>query len=86
MSTVIVIGAGFGGLAAAVRLAARGHDVHIFEKQDKPGGKAYVLEVDGFRFDTGPTVITAPFMFDDLWRAAGRRREEYCIFKRHFRM
>jgi len=81
VSTVIVIGAGFGGLAAAVPLAARGHDVHIFEKQDKPGGKAYVLEVDGFRFDTGPTVITAPFMFDDLWRAAGRRREEYVEFR-----
>ena len=69
MSKVLIIGAGFGGLAAAVRLAARGHDVEIFEKQDKPGGKAYVLEVDGFRFDTGPTVITAPFLFDDLWRA-----------------
>lgn len=77
MSKVIIIGAGFGGLAAAVRLAARGHTVEIYEKQDKPGGKAYVLEVDGFRFDTGPTVITAPFLFDDLWRAAGRRREDY---------
>ncbi|NWG20211.1 MAG: phytoene desaturase [Chloroflexi bacterium] len=77
VSKVIIIGAGFGGLAAAVRLAARGHTVEIYEKQDKPGGKAYVLEVDGFRFDTGPTVITAPFLFDDLWRAAGRRREDY---------
>lgn len=81
MSKIIIIGAGFGGLAAAVRLAARGHEVEIFEKQDKPGGKAYVLEVDGFRFDTGPTVITAPFLFDDLWRAAGRRREEYVEFR-----
>lgn len=81
MSKVIIIGAGFGGLAAAIRLAARGHEVEIFEKQDKPGGKAYVLEVDGFRFDTGPTVITAPFLFDDLWRAAGRRREEYVEFR-----
>lgn len=81
MSKVIVIGSGFGGLAAAVRLAARGHDVEIFEKQDKPGGKAYVLEVDGFRFDTGPTVITAPFLFDDIWKAAGRRREDYFELK-----
>lgn len=74
---IIVIGAGFGGLSAAIRLAARGHCVEIFEKADQPGGKAYVIERNGYRFDAGPTVITAPFMFDDLWRVAGRRREDY---------
>lgn len=74
---IIVIGSGFGGLGAAVRLAARGHDVQLFEKRDKPGGRAYVYEINGFKFDAGPTVITAPFMFDDIWQAAGKRREDY---------
>ncbi len=77
MSRITVIGSGFGGLAAAIRLAAKGHDVELFEKRDKLGGRAYVYEIDGFRFDGGPTVITAPFMFDDLWAAAGKRREDY---------
>lgn len=77
MSKVIVIGSGFGGLGAAIRLAAAGHDVEIFEKLDKPGGRAYVFEMDGFKFDAGPTVITAPFLFDDLWAVAGKRREDY---------
>lgn len=77
MSRIIVIGSGFGGLAAAIRLAAQGHDVTIFEKRDKLGGRAYVYEVNGFKFDGGPTVITAPFMFDDLWQAAGKRRQDY---------
>ncbi len=77
MSKIIVIGSGFGGLSAAIRLAARGHQVDIFEKRDKLGGRAYVYEINGFKFDGGPTVITAPFMFDDLWAAAGKRREDY---------
>lgn len=77
MSKVIVIGSGFGGLGAAIRLAAKGHDVEIFEKRDKLGGRAYVYDVNGFKFDGGPTVITAPFMFDDIWATAGKRREDY---------
>ena len=80
MSKIIVIGSGFGGLAAAIRLAAKGHDVEVFEKRDKLGGRAYVYEMNGFKFDGGPTVITAPFMFDDLWAAAGKRREDYVEF------
>ena len=55
---IIIIGSGFGALGAAARLAARGYQVEIFEKQDKPGGRAYVFEQDGFKFDGGPTVIT----------------------------
>lgn len=78
---VIIIGTGFGGLGAAARLAARGYQVELFEKQDKPGGRAYVFERDGFRFDGGPTVITAPFMFDDIFAAAGRRTEDYVTFQ-----
>ena len=74
---IIVIGSGFGGLGAAIRLAAAGHEVELFEKRDKLGGRAYVYEINGFKFDGGPTVITAPFMFDDIWAAAGRKREDY---------
>ena len=77
---VIVIGSGFGGLGVAARLAARGYDVQLFEKLDKAGGRAYVFEQGGFKFDAGPTVITAPFMFDDIFTAAGRRREDYVEF------
>jgi len=77
---IIIIGSGFGGLGAAVRLAARGHQVEIFEKRDKLGGRAYVYEINGFKFDGGPTVITAPFMFDDLFALAGKKREDYLTF------
>ena len=77
---VIVIGSGFGGLGAAVRLAAKGYDVEIYEKRDKPGGRGYVYEMGGFKFDGGPTVITAPFLFDDLFALAGRKREDYVKF------
>ncbi len=74
---IIVIGSGFGGLAAAIRLAARGHQVTIFEKRDKLGGRAYVYEQNGFKFDGGPTVITAPFMFDEIWEIAGKNAADY---------
>lgn len=77
---VIIIGSGFGGLGAAARLAARGYHVEVFEKQDKPGGRGYVFEREGFKFDAGPTVITAPFMFDEIFALAGRRREDYVQF------
>lgn len=74
---IIVIGSGFGGLGAAIRLAAKGHQVEIFEKRDKLGGRAYVYELNGFKFDGGPTVITAPYIFDEIFEAAGRHREDY---------
>jgi phytoene desaturase len=80
MARVIVIGSGFGGLAAAIRLAARGHEVELFEKRDQLGGRAYTYHINGFKFDGGPTVITAPFLFDDLFAAADRRREDYIEF------
>ncbi len=69
----IVIGSGFGGLAAAVRLGARGYRVTILEKLDAPGGRAYVYRQDGFTFDAGPTIITAPFLLEELWALCGRR-------------
>ncbi|MDZ7716012.1 MAG: phytoene desaturase [Balneolaceae bacterium] len=77
---IIVIGSGFGGLATTSRLLAKGHDVHLFEKRDKLGGRAYVYEIDGFTFDGGPTVITAPFLFDEIFEAAGKNREDYIEF------
>ncbi|MFY0684248.1 MAG: phytoene desaturase [Balneola sp.] len=77
---IIVIGSGFGGLGAASRLLSVGHEVTILEKRDKLGGRAYVYEKNGFKFDGGPTVITAPFMFDDIWEAAGKKRSDYVDF------
>ncbi|MBA2277582.1 MAG: phytoene desaturase [Chloroflexia bacterium] len=73
---IVVIGSGFGGLAAAIRLAARGHEVTIVEKRDQPGGRAYVYRQDGFTFDGGPTVITAPWLITELFSLAGRRAED----------
>nr|WP_242523333.1 phytoene desaturase [Thiocystis minor] len=68
----VVIGSGFGGLAAAVRLGARGYRVTVLERLDAPGGRAYVHQRDGFTFDAGPTIITAPFLLDELWSLCGR--------------
>ena len=70
---VVIIGAGFGGLAAAVRLCASGHDVTVLEKRQQPGGRAGVFHQDGFTFDAGPTIITAPHLLDELFALAGRR-------------
>jgi len=69
----VIVGSGFGGLAAAVRLGARGYRVTVLEQLDAPGGRAYVFRQDGFTFDAGPTIITAPFLLEDLWRVCGRR-------------
>jgi len=77
---IVVIGAGFGGLAAAARLAANGHRVTVLERLDKLGGRAYTFEQDGFTFDGGPTIITAPWLFDDIWAKAGYRREDDVAF------
>ncbi|MBL9019944.1 MAG: phytoene desaturase [Myxococcales bacterium] len=72
-----VIGSGFGGLAAAIRLAASGAKVTVFEARDLPGGRAYVYKRDGYTFDAGPTVITAPHCIDELFELAGRRMADY---------
>ena len=72
----VVIGSGFGGLAAAVRLGYRGYRVTVLEKLDAPGGRAYVHEIDGFTFDAGPTIITAPFLLEELWQMCGRSFSE----------
>lgn len=79
MSTapVAIIGAGFGGLALAIRLQAAGVPTVLFEKRDKPGGRAYVYEDGGFRFDAGPTVITAPGAIAELFTLARRPMADY---------
>ncbi len=77
---VAIVGSGFGGLAAAIRLQAAGVDTVLFEARDKPGGRAYVYEEQGYTFDGGPTVITAPQCLDELFELAGRRREDYVEF------
>lgn len=74
---IVVIGAGFGGLSAGIRLAAAGHDVTLYDKRDKVGGRGYQYEINGFKFDGGPTVMTAPYMFDELFALAGKKREDY---------
>ena len=73
----IVIGSGFGGLASAVRLGARGYRVTVLERRDQPGGRAYVFRDKGFVFDAGPTVVTAPFLFEELWTIAGKRLSDH---------
>jgi len=72
----VIIGSGFGGLAAAVRLGARGYRVTVLEKLDSPGGRAYVYRQDGFTFDAGPTIVTAPFLFEELWQLCGRHMSD----------
>ncbi len=77
MTRVAVIGAGFGGLALAVRLQSAGLDVTLIEARDKPGGRAYVWRDQGFTFDAGPTVITDPACLEELFALSGRRMSDY---------
>ncbi|WP_296424672.1 phytoene desaturase [Yoonia sp.] len=71
-NAAIVIGAGLGGLAAAMRLGAKGYAVTVLDRLDRPGGRGSSVTQDGHRFDLGPTIITVPQVYEDLWRACGR--------------
>ncbi|MEZ4871064.1 MAG: phytoene desaturase [Bdellovibrionales bacterium] len=75
--TSAVIGSGFGGLSLAIRLQAAGINTTIFEKRDKPGGRAYVYEDNGYTFDAGPTVITAPECLEELFALCGKKMSDY---------
>lgn len=75
--TAVVIGAGFGGLALAIRLQASGIQTTLLEKRDKPGGRAYVYQDQGFTFDAGPTVITDPSAIEELFALAGKPMADY---------
>jgi len=73
----IVAGAGFGGIAAALRLRARGYNVHLIDRCSRLGGRGQVFEHDGFRHDAGPTVLTAPHLFEELFALFGKRMSDY---------
>ena len=73
----IVIGSGFGGLAAAIRLQAGGIETTVVERRDAPGGRAYVYRDSGFTFDGGPTVITDPTALEEVFEAAGAKLSDY---------
>ncbi|MGE9290448.1 MAG: phytoene desaturase [Puniceicoccales bacterium] len=73
----IVIGSGFGGLAAAIRTQAKGYEVTLLEMRDKPGGRAYVYTDQGFTYDAGPTIVTVPFVLEELAEVAGKAIGDY---------
>ena len=72
----IVIGAGFGGLAMAIRLAVKGYQVSVFEHLEQAGGRANVYRQDGFTFDAGPTIVTAPYLLEELWELCGKKLQD----------
>ena len=75
--TAIVVGAGFGGIALAIRLQSMGFQTTLLDNRDKPGGRAYVYEIDGFKFDGGPTVITDPDCLKELFDICGKSMDDY---------
>lgn len=77
---ILVIGSGFASLSTAIRLQNHGHNVTLIEKRDKLGGRAYLFEKDGLKFDAGPTVITAPWLFNEIFESCGKNREDYVEF------
>ncbi len=74
---IVIIGAGIGGLSAAIRLAAKGYSVQILEQQPRIGGKLNQISMQGFTFDTGPSLITMPYVLHDLFQSTQRRLEDY---------
>jgi diapolycopene oxygenase len=74
---VVVIGAGLGGLSAAISLATEGFTVELIEKNDKVGGKLNIMEKDGFSFDLGPSILTMPHIFEALFTKAGKTMADY---------
>src|SRR4029434_8792401 len=77
MARIVIVGAAVEGIGAAVRLAGAGHRVTLLEKNHLPGGKMNLVEADGFRFDTGPSLINMTGVLAETVRAAGRRMEDY---------
>ena len=82
MKRVNLVGAGTAGLAAAVRLQNEGYDVHLYEKNDKVGGKMFQINEEGYRFDVGPTIVMTPDIYNEVFEAAGRDPKDYIPMKR----
>lgn len=82
MKTIAVIGAGLGGLSAAARLANSGFEVHLYEKNSSAGGKASELYEQGFRFDTGPSLLTMPFVLEELFSNCNENISDFLRFKK----
>ncbi|MFO7900893.1 MAG: phytoene desaturase family protein [Planctomycetota bacterium] len=78
---VVVIGAGLGGISAALSLAADGYEVRVFEKNDHVGGKLNLLQTEGFSFDLGPSILTLPEYFEKLFRQHGRQMSDYVAIR-----
>ena len=74
---IAIIGAGLGGLAAAIRLAVLGYKVDVYERHSQPGGKACLLETGGFKFDTGPSLLTMAFVLDEIFSFAGEHISDH---------
>ncbi|MBK9633498.1 MAG: phytoene desaturase [Bacteroidetes bacterium] len=77
-----IIGAGIAGLACAIRLSVKGYEVEVFESNDYPGGKLSEFELNGFRFDAGPSLFTMPQYFEELFSMAGRQFSDYCTYEK----
>ena len=77
MKKIAIIGAGIGGLSSAIILADKDFEIDIYEKNSGPGGKASSISMSGFRFDTGPSFITMPFVIENLFQSAGEHLREY---------
>jgi Phytoene dehydrogenase and related proteins len=74
---IVIIGSGFGGLASAIRMRAKGYDVTLVEKHPDLGGRARVFKKGDFTYDGGPTVITAPYLFDELFSLFNKKISDY---------
>ena len=81
MKKVGIIGGGFGGIAAAIRMRSHGNDVTIYERLNSLGGRAQIFKRNGYIHDAGPTVITAPYLFYELFELLGEKLEDYLEFK-----
>ena len=73
----LVVGSGVAGLAAAIRLAVKGYEVAVYEKNNYPGGKLTAFEQSNFRFDAGPSLFTLPELVDELFRIANKNPRDY---------
>lgn len=82
LKKIVVIGSGVAGMASAIRMAVRGHEVHVFEANPYAGGKLTGIEANGYRFDAGPSLFTMPEYFEQLFALAGKSFQDYCPYQR----